>query len=77
LARSLRAFVECQIEFAEHGYIVIQPVGPHFGGKPLVWTDDFVDRFVKVCIDHGICPALHLGTDEWLKRPEAASFTID
>jgi hypothetical protein len=77
LARSLGVFIDCQVAFAEQGYIVVQPVGPHFGGKPLVWSDTFIDGFIAICLDHGVNPAYHLGADVWLKRPEAVHFAID
>lgn len=80
LCRSLRAFVDCQVDLAENGYIYLERNGPHFGpgpGQSGLWSDEFVDRLVGICSDHGVCPAYYLGNDIWLQRPEAAAFGID
>ncbi len=79
LCRSLRSFVECQVELAKQGYIALDELGPRFGlgpGRFGLWPDEFIEGFVEICYDHGVCPAYQLGTDVWLKRPEADTFSI-
>ncbi len=79
LCRSLRAFAEYHLALAHGGYSYLAEAGPRFGIGPRQfgeWSDVFVGRLVTRCLEHGVNPAYHLGTDVWLEHPEAADFSV-